>query len=163
MISQINSVHSITQTYIQGFVDKTKNEGGIPLKEQDSFVPSDKYNEYLQAVEELEQIPALSKQTDNYLKCVKIAQRMIAGEKVSMKDKMFLIKNAPDLYTRALLYAINSDKPKDSRLKDISGDEDDEKSSNETKSSVERVAPVETLSVPQRIEETLEDAVLTEG
>ncbi len=124
MITPTSSTKSVTQTYIQGIIDQTKSEALKKPQELDSFVPSGKYGEYLKAIEDLKNAPDDLYGLENYAKCSKIAHSIMKGDKVSMKDKMFLMKYAPDLYMRALLLALINEKPSNKKQEDISGDEE---------------------------------------
>lgn len=59
------------------------------------------------------------------LKCMIIATRIIAGDRVPSKDERFLAKNNPPLYLRAILLRRQKDNPKE--YKSILEDEDREK------------------------------------
>lgn len=59
---------------------------------------------------------------EKQLKCSKIADRLLSGDKVSSKDLQYLMKNDPGLYSRAIMMRIFKESPQ--KAKQITDDDD---------------------------------------
>lgn len=81
-------------------------------------------------------------------KCMKIAARIMHGDKVPMKDRKFLAEKYPELYKNALLFQRHNPEPK--KYKSITDDEDekngiDSVSSAESADSITQSAIIDSL------------------
>lgn len=85
-----------------------------------------RYN-YQELLEELERSREASEGTkdasEDYMKALIIAQRIMSGDKVPRKDEIFLSENQPELYLRAILMKATKSDPK--KHKSLIEDEED--------------------------------------
>ena len=64
-----------------------------------------------------------------YIKCLRIAMRIISGDNVPEIDHQYLAKNDPELYGKAMSMKVHKQDPED--LDSISDEDDDKKSGSE--------------------------------
>ncbi len=91
------------------------------------------------------------------LKCIKIALRIIKGDKVPLKDMVFLAEKEPGMYSNAILLKENNENPK--KHKSIIGDEDSKATSDSPSGSAESPTPeyvAEVSVTTEDIEVTVE-------
>lgn len=64
----------------------------------------------------LRQLEDMNKPSENSymdkVKCIQIAIRIINGDKVPYKDRKFLMEKEPEMYSKAILFRRENDKPK---------------------------------------------------
>ena len=82
------------------------------------------YQELLEELERLREATEGAKDSsEDFIKCLLIAQRIMSGDRVPLKDEKFLAENQPDLYLRAMLMKTTKVDPK--KHKSLIEDEED--------------------------------------
>lgn len=73
-----------------------------------------KKEDFKRALEELEKAKGGEEgPLEILIKCLKIARRIMKGDKVASQDQTFLAEHEPELYAKALMLRRNNDQPKD--------------------------------------------------
>ena len=84
--------------------------------------------DYEELLEELkrsrESTESAKDSSDDFIKCLLIAQRIMSGDRVPLKDEKFLAENQPDLYLRAILMKSTKSDPK--KYKSLIEDKEDD-------------------------------------
>lgn len=111
------------------------NEGGV---NKDTFVKDEKTSAILSQLEamrkQMEQSDENNKNSISDLsKAMKIASRIMNGDKVPMKDRKFLAEKYPDLFKNALMFRRQNPEPK--KYKSCLDDDDNEENNNGSVSS----------------------------
>ncbi len=76
--------------------------------------PAVNANEYWGMLNQAEQsAKASSDSNKDFLRALKIAKRIMNGDRVPLKDKMFLMNFSMEMYTMAVMLAKSNDDPKD--------------------------------------------------
>jgi len=83
-----------------------------------------------------------AEQWDILIKCLKIAMRIMSGDIVPKADHRFLMKNKPELYSKAIMMRVHNDSPK--KHKRLSKDDKKKDESNSVNNN-ESDAPGNTL------------------
>ncbi len=107
-------------------------------KNKDTFVKDEETSTILSQLEamkkQMEQSEENNKSSINDLsKAMKIASRIMNGDKVPMKDRKFLAEKYPDLFKNALMFRRQNPEPK--KYKSCLDNDDDEKTNNGSVSS----------------------------
>ena len=140
-------------------IKKAEAEKKAAQTKKDSFSRSeDKFGStYIDAL--IKQIKSVdessesnSKSIDSVATCMKIARRIMNGDRVPTKDIRFLQENYPDLYKQALLFRKVNPKPK--KYKSLVGDDEDENTAVRDGGGVSEVAQSDSAEAEQTVSET---------
>ena len=132
---------------------KISREGEIASNDFKNLLrKKEEKNTLIEMVKENRENQDKENEIDIKIKCFKIYLRMIKGDKVPLKDKNYLMKHEPKLYTNALLFKKEKDKPKkhESLVKD-------EENRDDRFNCLERVAVEDRTQILSKIENSLEE------
>ncbi len=105
----------------------TNKQGDVSTKNQEKNSSIIQLEAFIKQLEESKENKSSSRVMD-LAKCMKIARRIMNGDKVPLKDQKFLAEKFPDLFRNALMFKKHNPEPK--KYKSVLDKEDEENSSN---------------------------------
>lgn len=118
-VSVVKPAQKLTSPDANGSVNKDlekKNKQAELMKaleQQQKKLEADRKRLREQAENSNAQAKSTAEQTDKWIKCLIISQRIMAGDKVPTEDYKFLAENDTELYARAVSLRANNPDPKE--------------------------------------------------